>query len=101
MDLKVRFQRRRAKQAELCQKYGWDCHILHIASGSICPAAVELAATLITDGSHREATPAEVATYQENQKREAERIAAAGRRMARTNQEADEKDPNARRYEFI
>jgi hypothetical protein len=100
MDLKLRFRRRQETQRELGAKYQWDLHIVHIASGRVCPAAIELAATYIVDGTHREATPAEVAAYQEDQRREGEHIAATDRRFSRINQQPEERDHNARRYQF-
>ena len=103
MDIKKRFKERRALQEQLAKRFGWDCYIAHNATGSVCPATVELAAQYIVDGSHRLATPSEVAGYQEQQKREAERIAALGRRISRTNHRPGDPapDPNGRRYEFV
>lgn len=95
MDLKHRHKLRLAKQNELASRYGWDLHIVHLASGAVCGATVELAAQLIVDGTHREALPQEVAEYQTHQRREGERIAAAVRRMSEVNGGA-----NARRYEL-
>jgi hypothetical protein len=103
MDLRLRYARRKACQEKLAQKYGWDCFIVHLASGRVSAATVELAAQLITDDHHREATPDEVAAYQIEQQRESSRIAATSRRLARTNYRPGGKrpDPNRRVYEFI
>jgi hypothetical protein len=103
MDLKLRYARRREKQAELGAKYQWSFYVYHLASGKLSPVTIELGATLITDGSHREATEAEVSEHLEHQRREGERIAAQGRRISRMNHRPDstELDPNGRRYEFV
>jgi hypothetical protein len=102
MDLKERFKKRRALQSELAGKFGWDCFILHVATGRVCPATVENAATHITDGSHRLATQEEIAAYQTDQKLRTEEIAAKSRQISRTNHRIDSKevDPNARLYLF-
>jgi hypothetical protein len=103
MDIRLRYLRRKEKQAELGSRYQWDCVVKHLASGTLSIVTIELGATLIVDGSHVEASPEEVAVHQEQQRREGERIASQGRQISRMNHRPDSKDtdPNGRRYEFV
>lgn len=103
MDIKLRYQKRMAKQEELARKYQWELYIVHLGSGRLSIVTVELGAKFIVDGSHREATPEEVALHQEQQRREGERIAAHGRMIAGINYRPGDRelDPNRRGYEFI
>lgn len=103
MDIKLRYQKRMAKQEELAGRYQWELFVVHLASGGLSIVTVELGAKLIVDGSHREATPEEVALHQEHQRREGERIASHGRMIAGINHRPGDRepDPNGRGYEFI
>lgn len=101
MDLKLRYQKRKAKQEELAHKYQWDLNVIHLASGAQSVVTIELGAQLIVDGSHREATAEEVVVHQEKQRREAERIGAQGRQLKAMNRQRSEEDPNRRVYEFV
>jgi hypothetical protein len=100
--LTLRFRRRREKQAELAARYQWDFHVVHVASGRVSAVTIELGAQLITDGSHREATEAEVAAYHKDMKLRGEEIEAKSRQIARMNHRPDseEVDPNARFFKF-
>jgi len=102
MDLKLRYQKRKALQTELAGRFGFDCFIVHIASGMVCPATVENAAAHIVDGTHKLPEPSELAAYQNMMKLRAEEIAAKTRQMSGTNYRPDsrEMDPNARLFRF-
>lgn len=92
-----------AKQGELGAKHQWDFFVKHLASGTLSLVTIELGAKLICDGSHVEASEAEIAVHQEQQRREGERIQAHGRMMSRINFRpgGEEIDPNARIYKFV
>jgi hypothetical protein len=98
MDLKLRFQRRKAKQAELAATFGCVVHVWHLANETISLATPELAATLIVDGSHRVATAEEVTVWQEAQLIEGERIESTNRELSRINRRSKEVDSNGRRF---
>jgi hypothetical protein len=102
MEPKLRFQKRRELQAQLATKYQWEMHVTHKASGRVSAVTVELAAQLIIDGSHLEATEAEMAAHLEEQRLRGEEIAARTRGIKRTNFRPNdgESDPNARIYRY-
>lgn len=90
-DLQTYYQDIRAKRAELTKDFidGW-CMVMSVynreknsTAGTLTQVSVERAAQVITDGTHRLASDAEIATYTKAQEEQRAVIAAAELTRAR------------------
>ncbi len=102
-DLRAYWQSIRALEQELGAdpETAKGVYLAHLESSAVVIAAPRVAAESLVKGTHRRATPVEIAAWEEAQERSGEEIRAHERRMLGVNQSPRERNGNARSYRLV